>query len=233
MPVMKQTTPAEPEPFDVPAIVLGTVAAEGSAPTAIRSDATIVALDDTAPVTQASADAAAAGVAAVAARRDHRHGMPTLGGAVTREGGVTVETTTTSTTAVTLLTASALTIAVAEPFQAFVALRKTGGAVSLAFVGITLNATLIITTIEWGSNSNQIQQGLCSFVSVSRATSYLRSGYITVSAGEPTLAPTLIRQDAANTPNVQITDVLITGRVADAAVTMGADELQVYVYAAS
>jgi len=62
--------------FATPAIVLGTGAAAGSAATVIRSDSTIVAFDGTAPVTQAFGDAAATGSAAVAARRDHRHGMP-------------------------------------------------------------------------------------------------------------------------------------------------------------
>lgn len=62
--------------FATPAIVLGTAAAAGSAGTVIRSDATIVAFDAIAPVTQAFDDAAAAGSAAVAARRDHKHGMP-------------------------------------------------------------------------------------------------------------------------------------------------------------
>ena len=61
-----------------PAVVLGTVAAAGVQTTFLRDDDTIVAFDATAPVTQASADAAATGSAAVAARRDHRHGMPTI-----------------------------------------------------------------------------------------------------------------------------------------------------------
>lgn len=65
------------EGFVAPAVVLGTAAAAGVATTHIRSDSTIVAFDATVPVTQASADAAAAGTAAVAARRDHKHGMPT------------------------------------------------------------------------------------------------------------------------------------------------------------
>lgn len=38
----------------------------------------IIAFDTTVPVTQASADVAATGSAASAARRDHRHGMPTI-----------------------------------------------------------------------------------------------------------------------------------------------------------
>jgi hypothetical protein len=62
--------------YATPAIVLGTAAAAGAADSVIRSDSTIVAFDATVPVTQAFSDAAATGSAAVAARRDHRHGMP-------------------------------------------------------------------------------------------------------------------------------------------------------------
>jgi hypothetical protein len=69
-----------------PPIVLGAAAAEGAAATFVRSDATIAAFDATVPVVQAYADAAATGAAAVAARRDHRHGMP----AATRLLGITV-----------------------------------------------------------------------------------------------------------------------------------------------
>ena len=60
--------------FATPAIVLGTAAAAGVATTLIRSDATIVAFDATVP---AALGTAAAGAAAVAARRDHVH--PTTG----------------------------------------------------------------------------------------------------------------------------------------------------------
>jgi hypothetical protein len=66
--------------FATPAIVLGSAAAAGAASTVIRSDATIAAFDATAPVTQAFGDAAAVGTAAFAARRDHKHGMPSSPG---------------------------------------------------------------------------------------------------------------------------------------------------------
>ena len=59
-----------------PAVVLGTTAAAGSSAHFLRDDDTIVAFDTTAPVTQAFSDSAAVGTAAVAARRDHKHGMP-------------------------------------------------------------------------------------------------------------------------------------------------------------
>ncbi len=66
--------------FATPAIVLGTAASAGVASTVIRSDSTIVAFDATVPVTQAFSDTAATGSAAVAARRDHKHGMPAASG---------------------------------------------------------------------------------------------------------------------------------------------------------
>jgi hypothetical protein len=66
--------------FATPSIVLGTAAAAGAASTVIRSDATIAAFDATVPTTAAFSDAATTGSAAVAARRDHRHGMPAASG---------------------------------------------------------------------------------------------------------------------------------------------------------
>ncbi len=62
--------------YATPNLTLGTANAAGSASSVIRSDATILAFDATAPTTQAFGDAAAVGVAAVAARRDHKHAFP-------------------------------------------------------------------------------------------------------------------------------------------------------------
>lgn len=70
--------------FGTPALTLGTSNSAGSASTAIRTDATIAAFDATAPTTQAFGDSAATGSAAVAARRDHKHAMPTA--AITTSG---------------------------------------------------------------------------------------------------------------------------------------------------
>lgn len=60
--------------FATPSIVLGIAASAGAASTVIRSDATIIAFDTTAPTTSAVGDAAATGSIAFAARRDHTHG---------------------------------------------------------------------------------------------------------------------------------------------------------------
>lgn len=59
-----------------PAVVLAAAAAAGVSPNFLRRDDTIVAFDATAPSIQAFGDSAAVGTAAVAARRDHKHGMP-------------------------------------------------------------------------------------------------------------------------------------------------------------
>lgn len=64
-------------PAAVPAVTLGTVAAAGVAAAVLRADCTLAAFDATAPSTQAFGDAAATGSAAVAARRDHKHALPT------------------------------------------------------------------------------------------------------------------------------------------------------------
>jgi len=62
-------------PFGTPGFTLALANAEGSALTAVRSDASLLTFDDTVPVTQAFSDTAATGSATVAGRRDHVHGM--------------------------------------------------------------------------------------------------------------------------------------------------------------
>lgn len=59
-----------------PAVLLGTAAAPGVASSSIHSDATILAFDATAPQTVMAGTPAAAGSAAVSARRDHDHAFP-------------------------------------------------------------------------------------------------------------------------------------------------------------
>jgi hypothetical protein len=63
-----------------PALTLGTANTDGTSGLFIETNAALALFDATVPVTQAYSDAAAAGSAAVAARRDHRHGMPASGG---------------------------------------------------------------------------------------------------------------------------------------------------------
>lgn len=61
-----------------PALTLSTSNSAGVAATFVATDATVAVFDATAPSTQAFADAAATGSAGTAARRDHKHAMPTV-----------------------------------------------------------------------------------------------------------------------------------------------------------
>ncbi len=79
--VATQLTALTPPSFATPAIALSTAAAAGAAATVIRSDGTIAAFDATVPTSSAVGDSAAAGSAAVAARRDHAHGREAFGSA--------------------------------------------------------------------------------------------------------------------------------------------------------
>jgi len=63
-----------------PALTFDTSDFVGTASTFVATDATIAIFDATAPTTLDYSDVAATGSAAVAARRDHRHGMPAAGG---------------------------------------------------------------------------------------------------------------------------------------------------------
>jgi len=61
--------------YATPNLTLSTSNAAGAASSVIRSDATILAFDATAPVTIVPDATGAAGSASVAARRDHTHGV--------------------------------------------------------------------------------------------------------------------------------------------------------------
>jgi hypothetical protein len=66
----KHAMPANPVAYAAPSLTLGTANAAGSAASAVRTDATILAFDATTP---AAVGTAAAGAATTAARRDHVH----------------------------------------------------------------------------------------------------------------------------------------------------------------
>jgi hypothetical protein len=202
-----------------------------------------IAFDTTAPVTQASADVAAVGVAAAAARRDHRHGIPTLAAApgITYAGGNTTEATTTSTTAVDLLSVASLSIAAATPFQFVISCRKTTGAAAFADFGLKLNTTVVGEAVATNNavldtaGGNLAEFGVSVILIGPRVAPYVRggsgfwSGTSTVSESANIAQPT----QSANVPTANITDVVIRALVGSALITAGADELQVYTLATS
>jgi hypothetical protein len=62
-------------------VTLSDTATAGTGTTALRSNAAIAAFDSTSPSTQAIGDSASVGTAAYAARRDHKHALPSFGAA--------------------------------------------------------------------------------------------------------------------------------------------------------
>lgn len=167
------------------------------------------------------------------------------GGALTREGGQTTEATTTSTTAVDLLSAASLTIGATEPFELIGVCRVSAGHIGDAACGLKLNATVLSDpgtaddAIWRKSNSvDEAQEGGYWMDIAARVTNYL-----TAIGGTFRLCQTdgdFLRDgfaaqmtEAAVMPTAQITDVVIRAILANAAMTLGADELQIYSKAAS
>ena len=164
------------------------------------------------------------------------------GGAITREGGQTTEGTTTSTSPADLITASSLTIQLTDPFYFTVDGRKTSGTASTCALGLKINSTDIfalpstLVGIFLMTNANAAVAGTSRGGFGSRVTNYFQSaaGYwaafnSTTADGDGTFTGPM-----ANTiPNAEITGITIKGMAGNSAVTVGADELQVYTEATS
>lgn len=125
-----------------PAVTLSTTNSTGVAATLLATDATIAVFDATVPVTQALGDAAAAGSAGVAARRDHKHAMPAASSIAGYEldyveitGNVSV-TATTEGTANTVVTGSAVSYngSTIVMIEGYIALANPSGSSSMVFV---------------------------------------------------------------------------------------------------
>lgn len=152
-------------------------------------------------------------------------------GAVTREGGNTTEATTTSTSAVDLLTAASLTLAALQPFYAVAALRRTSGAIAAASVGLKLNSTAVRSAQTWDSANDNNKPGWVIYQGGPRLTSYTLTGNMSFGSGLDLSSNMLPWTVAA--PTVEITALIVTAKVSDGDITMGADELHVYSFATS
>lgn len=72
--------------FGTPAFGFSNSATNGTIDEVVRRDATLAVFDATAPTTAAFGDAAGVGTAGKAPRRDHKHGMPSLGNVTAQTG---------------------------------------------------------------------------------------------------------------------------------------------------
>lgn len=123
-----------------PALTFGTAAAAGAASTYVATDATLPIFDATVPSTQADGDAAAAGSAGVAARRDHKHA---LGRPIVSSAKVATSQTTTSGTFADLATAGpsvTVTVPASGKVKVTVAARMQNSGANANFVGVDLSS---------------------------------------------------------------------------------------------
>lgn len=214
-----------------------------------RKDASYgLSLSDT-PTTQASADSASEGTGVRASRIDHKHGMPTITDpGLTRAGGNTSEATTTSTSAVDLVTVSSLNIAVTSPVEGFVNMRKTPASFTVN-IGLKVNTTVVsdpttATTLSFlggtGSVTNQAEECHSRFWISPRSTNYLatwgkvNASYISSSGAQLTSSTSLTSASPTSAfPNATITDVIIRGIASNASITLGVQDIGIYVLAVS
>ena len=151
----------------------------------------------------------------------------------TLEGSQNTEATTTSTSEVDLVTVSSLTIQLTEVFMVIAAWRRTTGASTTAKFGLKLNSTTVISAagnpLGHSNNINEAMSGTLLFYVPSRVTNYFGAG-MGLSVGNSGMAPLKgVGFQAANAPNAEITDVIITAISGSASVTLGVDEVRVYV----
>lgn len=152
------------------------------------------------------------------------------GGDVTREGGQLTEATTTSTTDVDLLTASSLSIAEGLPIMVICGARKTAGGNHNCSIGFKVNATEVRATFAISGSTDQAENGVFWCVFLHGVASYLAAGIISCST---TGGANVFQSFSADGPAATITDLIIRGKVANAAITMAADDMHVYSLAVS
>ena len=151
----------------------------------------------------------------------------------TLEGSQNTEATTTSTSETDLITVGSLTIQLTEVFMVIAAWRRTTGASCSAQFGLKLNSTTVISAagnpLGHTGSVNEAMSGTLLFYVPSRVTNYFGAG-MGLSVGNSGNAPLRgVGFQAANAPNAEITDVIITAISGSGSVTLAVDEVRVYV----
>ena len=218
------------ESFATPALSFGTANAAGSATTPIRSDATLAIFDTTVPVTQASADAAATGSAAVAARRDHKHGMPVIGtSGLTWVGGDTTERTNGAVSQVDLVTISGLSIAQTSPILVTMSWRKTSGGAFVAQYGLKLNTTEVRSVVGVSVGTDTADNGIIWFWVNAAVASGQGTGVMFKTSAQG--GGSSMTDISTARPAATVTSVIITALGFGGTTLVCADEVNVYTLA--
>lgn len=142
-----------------------------------------------------------------------------------REGGNTTEASTTSTSTVSILTASSLTIPVGSQVDIQAAVRKITGASAIASVGLKLNTTQARADSGWAAAGNENMAGLIYCRMFPYGVTAYSCAIIERGGNNQQYAPSTL---SGGMPTAELTDVIITGSVGSASITMYADELQVW-----
>ena len=158
-------------------------------------------------------------------------------------GSNTTEQTTTAvadTDMVTVTLNGAVTVTQGVPLMIVVNYRKTAGAAAIAYLGLKLNSTVVLTTGSAASSLgitsavSQAEDGLTTYWIGPRQTNYLNSAHgftsTRVSAtGAAGTAGTFVGTTlAANLPTATITSVVIRGNATNAAQTLAVRDVYVY-----
>lgn len=158
-------------------------------------------------------------------------GVPAAIGGLTLAGSEDTEATTTSTSTADLVTVGSLSIPKTSTALIIASLRRSTGAANFASVGLKFNGTAIKADRRWSSAGNATEQGSATFLIPAHDSVYLNTGWTILAA--LTQGAELTQIDSSQLPDATLTEIIITGKVADGAITMGVQNVRVYSLAGS
>lgn len=136
------------------------------------------------------------------------------------------EATTTSTSEVDLLTISSLNIPATTPIQAMWNYRKTAGGAYSASTGLRLNTITLLLPVVTGATAIA-DAGFAEVVVNAREALYPYCGLMRYGATDLAAAHAFL----SNAPSVTVTSIVVRGYVANAAITLGVDQLRAFTFA--
>ena len=148
----------------------------------------------------------------------------------TLEGSVETEQTTTSTSNVDIATVSGLSIAAGRYILVIVKFYRSAFNTA-AYIGLTMNAADVITTIQFDLANVNICHGFAHIWLPPRDSNYGRSGAMYWNAehqsGGGAANGLKSPADTNGQPNATVTDIIIRGRVGSASATLAVNEVVV------
>lgn len=175
-----------------------------------------IGLTAVAPVTQAFSDAAAVGTAVVAARGDHRHGMPVRAQVPALVLADDTEYSDTTVGAHTIHQFAGLNIPATSHVRVLVPFRKSAGAANSTQIGLSINGVQHFPNTQCTSALNNAESGIAVF-DIGPATAVYGFASVGLLAGSGVVATALAASGAR--PNAAITTIEVTGQTLSALIT--------------